>query len=334
MHDQAPDHVAAIPIRIHEQGDLPIYLQIRHQLSYLISSERLASGARLPAVRALAEELAISPHTVAKAYQDLQQAGLIESQAGRGSFVRTFGASDREQARRDSLLSDALRQARARARALGFSDEDTTRRLSTLVSQESCRAHVVFVDARAHIAEKYARRLEHHLPTLVEATGLTPDAIEAGTPEARSALDTAYYVLAFARTIPVVETSLQEGRFEIRTISSEVTPTTVRMLANLPGELRAVILTEERYIHATLNLIATYSNLDAARVDVFTPAAVGKFVRAAQESDLAFYTFSVGELIRAQPIDVPIRELAFDVSRDSLEKVHRLLNPEAQLAPA
>lgn len=334
MPDELSDDSAPVPIRIHPQGDLPIHLQIRHQLSYLISSERLPSGARLPAVRTLAEDLDVSPHTVAKAYQSLQADGLIDSRAGRGSFVRDFGGADAATARRSALLTEALRAARTRARALGFSDAEALRRLSTLVSQEPGPAPVVFVDAFEHIAEKYARRLEHHLPGTLRATGLTPEAIADGRPNAVHALDAAYYVLAFARTIPAVERLLPGDRHDITTISSEVTPDTVATLRRLPAHLHAAILTEERYIHASLNLLATYSALDASAVAVHTPDDLDAFVREANGCDMAFYTFSVRTLIARQNLDVPTRELAFDVSHESLEKLRRLLNPAAHLAPA
>lgn len=332
MEHEGSDTSASIPIRIHGQGDLPIYRQIRHQLSYLISSERLASGTRLPAVRVLADELQVSPQTVANAYRDLQQDGLIESHAGRGSFVRAFGESDQAASRRSGLLTDTLRQARARARTLGFSDEDMTRRLSALMSQERSAGRIIFVDASPHIATKYAERLEHYLGTTHTATGLTLNAVESRDAHTFAALEDAYYVVTFARTAPALEELLQTDRHELTTIASEVTPETTRVLAAFPAGLSSVLLTEERYIHATLNLITVHSALDASRVSVYTPSDLSTFHARATESDIAFCTFSVKELISDADLPVPLHNLEFDISRESVAKLRRLLDP-AQIEP-
>jgi GntR family transcriptional regulator len=59
----------------------------------------LAVGYELPSVRALAEELGVNPNTVAKAYQELVQGGLLEARPGRGFFVserrNVFSAEER-----------------------------------------------------------------------------------------------------------------------------------------------------------------------------------------------------------------------------------------------
>lgn len=65
----------------------PIYKQITDQVHLAVASGKLAVGQQLPSVRALAEELVVNPNTVARAYGDLAQEGLIESRAGRGVFV-------------------------------------------------------------------------------------------------------------------------------------------------------------------------------------------------------------------------------------------------------
>jgi len=74
-------------IHISTGGTIPIYRQIVDQVRAAILRGQMAPGAQLPSVRALAEQLVINPNTVAKAYGDLFQDGLVNSQPGRGCFV-------------------------------------------------------------------------------------------------------------------------------------------------------------------------------------------------------------------------------------------------------
>jgi DNA-binding transcriptional regulator YhcF (GntR family) len=65
----------------------PPYEQIRAQVSSLIAIGALAPGARLPTVRRLAADLGIAAGTVARAYRELEQSGLIETRRRNGTVV-------------------------------------------------------------------------------------------------------------------------------------------------------------------------------------------------------------------------------------------------------
>ena len=67
--------------------ELPLYRQIVRQVTDAIAGARLKPGDRLPSHRDLAAQLVIAPLTVKKAYDELEQEGLIETQRGRGTFV-------------------------------------------------------------------------------------------------------------------------------------------------------------------------------------------------------------------------------------------------------
>jgi DNA-binding transcriptional regulator YhcF (GntR family) len=78
----------------------PPFEQLRAQLADAVSSGELVPGDRLPTVRKLAEELGIAPGTVARAYRELETAGVLETRGRNGSFVRGGDDPVREQARR------------------------------------------------------------------------------------------------------------------------------------------------------------------------------------------------------------------------------------------
>jgi GntR family transcriptional regulator len=77
----------ALWIQISPGSGEPIYVQVVEQIGEAIARGELTSGDRLPAVRKLAAELVINPNTVARAYSSLEQAGLVTTKTGSGTFV-------------------------------------------------------------------------------------------------------------------------------------------------------------------------------------------------------------------------------------------------------
>ena len=77
----------ALEFRVTTGSNFPIYKQITDQIRKAIATGTLLPGEQLPSVRALAEILVINPNTVARAYGDLVQEGVLDSQVGKGLFV-------------------------------------------------------------------------------------------------------------------------------------------------------------------------------------------------------------------------------------------------------
>lgn len=99
----------------------PPYEQIRAQVASLIAVGQLANGSRLPTVRALAGDLGVATGTVARAYKELESAGLIESRRRLGTIVTHSSASATETA--DSPLEKMLDALINQSRASGVKDE-------------------------------------------------------------------------------------------------------------------------------------------------------------------------------------------------------------------
>lgn len=74
-------------IQIDLRSNTPIYLQITEQVRQLITAGVLQPGDQLPTVRQLATELRVNFNTVARAYRMLDEAGLISTQQGRGTYI-------------------------------------------------------------------------------------------------------------------------------------------------------------------------------------------------------------------------------------------------------
>ena len=77
-----------------------MYQQIVNQIKYLVASKVLSPGEELPPIRVLAEELLINPNTVARAYRELEGAGIVVKRGTAGTFV---SSSPSPLARRERL---------------------------------------------------------------------------------------------------------------------------------------------------------------------------------------------------------------------------------------
>ena len=83
----------------------PVYLQLVDQVKAAAAAGLLRTGDALPSIRPLSEELHVNRNTVAKAYGQLESEGIIETQAGRGCFVRATQSPLRKDARRKLLVA-------------------------------------------------------------------------------------------------------------------------------------------------------------------------------------------------------------------------------------
>jgi GntR family transcriptional regulator len=110
-------------IRLSTSDGVPIYLQIVNQIKYLVASGRLTPGEELPPIRALAERLLVNPNTVARAYKELERAGVVVKRRTTGTFVSDAGSP---LARPEILriLSERIDALLAEARALKVEPEE------------------------------------------------------------------------------------------------------------------------------------------------------------------------------------------------------------------
>lgn len=89
-----------IIFRVDPEAAEPPYEQLRAQVATAAARGDLPAGTRLPTVRGLAGDLGLAPGTVARAYRELEQAGLVETRGRAGTVVTGTGDAAREAARR------------------------------------------------------------------------------------------------------------------------------------------------------------------------------------------------------------------------------------------
>jgi GntR family transcriptional regulator len=106
-------------IYIQARDGVPIYLQVMQQIKYLIASGRLEPGEELPSIRVLAEQLLVNPNTIARAYRELEVAGVVEKRRTAGTYVAESG-SPLARKERLKLLKERIDQLLVEAFQMGF----------------------------------------------------------------------------------------------------------------------------------------------------------------------------------------------------------------------
>ena len=185
-------------IHLSHYSDMPIYRQIVTQLTFMIETGALSDGDRLPSTRLLADNLHINRNTVAHAYAELRDRGLVESRRRSGMVV--VGS---EQARTSSEARDRARDVlEAAARecvALGLEPAE----IQSLIMNFAVRAEgdllkVSFVECNADRSTYFAQELEGHLGLSVRPLVLGEFDPEEERPDL---VLTTFYHLAEVRTL-------------------------------------------------------------------------------------------------------------------------------------
>lgn len=119
------------------RSGIPIYLQVVDRIKEMIAGGQIKAGDQLPTVRALATELRVNFNTVARSYRILDEAGIISTQQGRGTYILETPPAEVTdtirlttfQAISDRFLADAVR--------LGFTPGDVLAMIEKLVEVNS-----------------------------------------------------------------------------------------------------------------------------------------------------------------------------------------------------
>jgi GntR family transcriptional regulator len=112
-----------VQIHISATDGVAIYVQIVNQVKYLVASGRLTPGAELPPIRVLAERLLINPSTVARAYRELEAAGIVEKRRTAGTYVSDQG-SPLARRERVKILTERIDALLAEARQMNIAFDD------------------------------------------------------------------------------------------------------------------------------------------------------------------------------------------------------------------
>ena len=113
-------------LRINFASGVPIYQQLMEQIKHAVDTGAIRGGEQLPTIRKIAEELAMNPNTVARAYRELEREGIIEVRHGSGADVGMPSTSSAKVAG-IRKAAEVLRPAMERGLAIGLSEPELRR---------------------------------------------------------------------------------------------------------------------------------------------------------------------------------------------------------------
>ena len=261
-----------LKIAVDKNAPIPAYKQVVDGIASAIGRGDVDRGSRLPSVRNLAHDLGLNVNTVARAYRDLERAGVIRTMPGMGSFVPEDEPSATGWFQQAPLAGNGPATAiRGSAPALPGPAFPTDEPLAAdwrdwlAAAHSLARAEGVGRDAFVEEASRLAGRLVETAPFLVAAAGRGEgaDLLRALPPEVASdarlvALDdlseavAAGGVEALLTTFPsqgIVRARLGERGEqapEIVPVETEYSEATVRELSGLDADTRLALVTVEK----------------------------------------------------------------------------------------
>ena len=115
-----------LTLQLDFHSGLPIYTQIVNQIQSQLVNGILKPGDQLPTVRALAQELRVNFNTVARAYRILDEARIISTQQGRGTYITEIPPPDVSERLRHESLEALTQKFITEVIRLGFSEREVS----------------------------------------------------------------------------------------------------------------------------------------------------------------------------------------------------------------
>lgn len=176
----APDIESSLNFMLDRNLPISVIAQLRGQIEYGIATGEIAPGTKLPSVRQLARNLEVAPVTVSQVYKELQEAGLLASQQGRGTYV-----PDRLPPTPEAGVLAALHRAVEdlfeKAEALGVTQLAAAEAAMLRASQMPTTGRglrLLYVGIYDKATEGYADHVRRHLPKTETVRATTFDRLK------------------------------------------------------------------------------------------------------------------------------------------------------------
>lgn len=316
-------------IRLMEgDGFSPIFLQIKNSLEYAIGYGQLSPGTRLPSIREMAKHLDVTPNTVARAYQELQSDGLLESRKGQGTFVPDLIEHKTDPKTSINVLTSILNPAIESARAIGFSSKEIITVTGELLREKKLK--VWFATVYSSYLENWIRKLEHGFKGVgVQVIGITIDELKTMVKERPSDLKPIRNVITLTTNYAKVRKLLCNHNVMVSALLVEPTPATHKVLSELPSSGDIGMICGDIYINSFLELLSTH--IDPNRVRHVLPYRDKAMKALFQETTVILYTSPHIETVkRYAKSTTRLIELEFDTNKAHLKQLRIMFKKQVQ----
>jgi DNA-binding transcriptional regulator YhcF (GntR family) len=249
-------HIHELDLALDREAEVPIGVQLAWALRARILGGALPTGARLPALHRLADEIGVNANTVRAVYARLERDGLVATRHGSGTYVTAAPVS--------GALAELVADAEREAREAGLEPRDVAAALyvgGIASGAAAAKDGAVAADAAAPDAEAVERRrlraqiaaLEHGLsellarrPALIPAPATGPAARCAGRPRLLSAAELSQQRTELLRSFAAAQAAADAGDAAGETSAARSATTTSPASADAPRQGRGAATSAKR----------------------------------------------------------------------------------------
>ncbi len=130
-----------LTLQLDFHSGLPIYTQIVNQIQSQLANKIIKPGDQLPTVRALASELRVNFNTIARAYRILDEARIISTQQGRGTYIIEIPSPEVTERLRHESLEALTQRFLSEASRLGFSEREISQMVKDSLKSKKEMSH-------------------------------------------------------------------------------------------------------------------------------------------------------------------------------------------------
>jgi DNA-binding transcriptional regulator YhcF (GntR family) len=317
-------------LHVRRESPVPVFLQLKSQLEYLIVTGKLPPGRRLPSIRKVAKYLGVGPATVVRAYQELVNAGLAVSNEAVGFFVTgAEPAWSRPHARvRDevtALLEGAVQD--------GLSIDQVLQIFLAQVAEfrvSQARPEIIVVCKPGGRTEELAMHLRHALADLgVEVTGVSLDDLRADLAGWMPRLQKAQCVVSLMFDVQQARSLLARRGIEVMPLLGAVREDTRDRIISLPAGTRVGIVSGSLDFVDGMITAATSLNPGLVITGACDSSDQPAISQLLAESDCIVYGTLARQVIDRQlPSSVEAIELIYIPDDSSIQRLRRLLRDE------
>jgi DNA-binding transcriptional regulator YhcF (GntR family) len=317
-------------LHVRRESPVPVFLQLKSQLEYLIVTGKLPPGHRLPSIRQVARYLGVGPATVVRAYQELVNAGLAVSNESVGFFVTgAEPAWSRPHARvRDqvtALLENAVQDGLSIDQVLQIFLAQVA---EFRVSQD--RPEIIVVCKPGARIEELAMHLRHALADLgVEVAGVSLDDLRADLAGWMPRLQKAQCVVSLMFDVQQARSLLAPRGIEVMPLLGALREDTRDRIISLPAGTRVGIVSGALDFVDGMITAATSLNPGLVITGACDSSDGPVIAQLLRESDCIIYGTLARQVIDRQlPSSVEAIELIYIPDDSSIQRLRRLLRDE------
>jgi DNA-binding transcriptional regulator YhcF (GntR family) len=321
-----------VQIRLDRNLPIPLADQIKGQIIYAVSTGLLLAGTRLPSVRTLSNQLDVAPMTVAHAYHELAEEGIIFTRAGAGTFVADISALDEPHisaVARDNLhqiVDSAVRQALA----LGYSPDDIRRAFlndnGAAAATQSASRWVALVGNFREVTDAYAREMEALLGDLgVQVSVFLLRDLRADPSALLRQVDGARLVITVPTRLQEVRAALEPEGCRVVGVAFRVSAAVRRQLSEIqPAQRVGLLATYPEFLPTMMDEVGSFC-LAAMPAPYALLGQDSQLVELLAQIDVLVYASGSEEILDRVPERVRSIELRHSLDPDSVRRLRPFL---------